>query len=50
MATPALRMCTNEKCGHANGEPCGQPVQTPVTVQQAHSNVPRWEDIVIDDL
>ena len=22
----ALCMCINENCGHANGEPCGQPV------------------------
>jgi len=39
MAPPALCMCTNEKCGHVNGEPCGQPVQNPVTVQQVHGSV-----------
>jgi hypothetical protein len=31
MATPC--MCTNEKCNHPNGEPCGKPVENPLTVQ-----------------
>jgi hypothetical protein len=25
--------CTSEKCNHANGEPCGQPVEHPQDIQ-----------------
>jgi hypothetical protein len=29
MTLNATCRCTNEKCGHPNGEPCGKPVEHP---------------------